>query len=213
MWKWNLEWSINRAQGGVKGGWQKEFGHKKKFGHFSLTFLMLLSLFCQAPFAGLLLRQGESHVCMGTTLSLPHCRNSCWCKCRTYAILLLHLLLAPPPPPMFASHRAHCILHHIPSNTKLSHTKIFWFCFTTTVNFTCMSLKKSVFPGNFNGPNVMKDTKDKFSGQHFRNNFVSEGKCPPGKKKYLRKKILWTNCFRGHCATINLNYPKETPEN
>ena len=54
-------------QGAAKGGRQKEFDHffrfGQSFGHFLVTFLMLLShfpsLFCQTPFAGLLLRQGD----------------------------------------------------------------------------------------------------------------------------------------------------------
>ena len=41
------------------------FRFRDAFGHFSVTFLTLLSLFsslfCQTPFVGLLLRQGESH--------------------------------------------------------------------------------------------------------------------------------------------------------
>ena len=54
----------NYVQGAAKGGRQKEFDHFFSFsGRFRSLFLMLLSLFsslfCQAPFAGLLLRQGD----------------------------------------------------------------------------------------------------------------------------------------------------------
>ena len=56
------------CQGAAKGGRQKEFDHFFfVFGTLSVTFWSLiltllslfLSLFCQIPFAGLLLRQGE----------------------------------------------------------------------------------------------------------------------------------------------------------
>ena len=52
-------------QGAAKGVRQKEFDHFFSFsGRFRSLFLMLLSLFsslfCQTPFAGLLLRQGDS---------------------------------------------------------------------------------------------------------------------------------------------------------
>ena len=54
-------------QGAAKGGQQKEFSHFFIFGTLLVTFWSLFltllslfsSLFCQTPFAGLLLRQGE----------------------------------------------------------------------------------------------------------------------------------------------------------
>ena len=51
-------------QGAAKGRRQKEFDHFSFFGTLSVTFWSLFChcfrhLFCQAPFAGLLLRQGE----------------------------------------------------------------------------------------------------------------------------------------------------------
>ena len=46
-------------QGAAKGGRQKEFDHFFGFGTLSVTFRSLFLLFCQTPFAAILLRQGE----------------------------------------------------------------------------------------------------------------------------------------------------------
>ena len=60
---------MNFVQGAAEGGQQKEFDHffrfRNSFGHPLVTFsdasVTFSSLFCQTPFAGLLLQQGDSY--------------------------------------------------------------------------------------------------------------------------------------------------------
>ena len=65
----------------------------------------------------------------------------------------------------------------LPSDTKLLLTKNYSeiIIFVKITNFTRYSLKKSLFPGDFESAKCLKSYEKYFSGNYFRNNLVSEG--------------------------------------
>ena len=57
-----------------------------------------------------------------------------------------------------------------------TYEKLFWNnYFPKITNLTRNSLKKSLFPADFEGTNSLKNYEKQLSGNYFRNNFVSEG--------------------------------------
>ena len=65
----------------------------------------------------------------------------------------------------------------IPSNTKLLLTKNDFeiTIFGKITNLARNSLKMSFFPGHFGSSKSLNNSENYFSGNYFRNNFVSEG--------------------------------------
>ena len=68
-------------------------------------------------------------------------------------------------------------LELITSDTKLLLTKNYFeiIIFGKLTNLTRNSLKMSFFPGHFESSKSLKNYENQFSGNYFRNNFVSEG--------------------------------------